>query len=78
MLRLLLREGSESRPAASWAQPSFNITLLTQNAAAPDASNTVTIHEAKIDNLGIEMPEDDFVLKSLNFQALYVTVADEG
>jgi hypothetical protein len=78
MLRLLLGEAANGRPAASWAQPSFNITLLTQNAAAPDVSNTVTIHEAKIDNLGIDMPEDNFVVESLNFQALYVTIADEG
>lgn len=76
MLGLLLGEAADSRPAASWTQPSFNITLLTQNAAEPGVSNTVTIHEAKIDNLGINMPEDDIVLESLNFQALYLTVED--
>jgi hypothetical protein len=78
MLRLLLGEAADSRPAASWAQPSFNITLLAQNAAAPDVNNTVTIHDAKIDSWVGDWPEDDFLMESINFQALYLTVADEG
>jgi hypothetical protein len=78
MLRLLLGEAADARPAASWAQPSFNITLLAQNAAAPDVNNTVTIHDAKIDSWVGDWPEDDFLMESINFQALYLTVADEG
>jgi hypothetical protein len=78
MLRLLLGEAADTRPAASWAQPSFNITLLAQNAAAPDVNNTVTIHDAKIDSWVGDWPEDDFLMESINFQALYLTVADEG
>lgn len=77
MLRLLLGEATDSRPAASWAQPAFNITLLAQNAAAPDVRNTVTLYDVKIDNwIGI-WPEDDFLMESVGFQALYLTVADE-
>lgn len=78
MLRLLLGEAADTRPAASWAQPSFNITLLAQNAAVPDVNNTVTIHDAKIDSWVGDWPEDDFLMESINFQALYLTVADEG
>jgi hypothetical protein len=77
MLRLLLGEAFESRPAASWTQPAFNITLLAQNAAAPDVRNTITIHDAKIDNWVYELPEDDFLMESVGFRALYLTVADE-
>ena len=77
MLRLLLGEAADSRPAASWTQPAFNITLLAQNAAAPDVRNTITIHEAKIDSWVYEVPEDDFLMESASFQALYLTVADE-
>jgi hypothetical protein len=77
MLRLLLGEAADSRPAASWTQPAFNITLLAQNAAAPDVRNTITIHEAKIDSWVYEVPEDDFLMESVSFQALYLTVADE-
>jgi hypothetical protein len=77
MLRLLLGEAADSRPAASWTQPAFNITLLAQNAAAPDVRNTITIHDAKIDSWVYEVPEDDFLMESASFQALYLTVADE-
>src|SRR5215216_7948366 len=45
MLRLLLGEAADGRPAASWTQPAFNITLLAQNAAAPDVRNTLTIYD---------------------------------
>ena len=33
LLKLLLGEAAESRPVASWAQPSFNVTLLVQDPA---------------------------------------------
>jgi hypothetical protein len=77
MLRLLLGEAADSRPAASWTQPAFNITLLAQNAAAPDVRSTVTIYDVKIDNWVGTWPEDDFFMESVGFQALYLTVADE-
>jgi hypothetical protein len=78
MLKLLLGEAAESRPAVSWAQPAFNITLLLENAATPGTRNTVTLHDVKIENWIYNMPEDDFVLESVAFQALYLTVQDEA
>jgi hypothetical protein len=77
MLRLLLGEAADSRPAASWTQPAFNITLLAQNAAAPDVRNTVTLYDVKLENWVGTWPEDDFLMESIGFQALYLTVADE-
>ena len=76
MLKLLLGEASEGRPAASWAQPSFNITLIVENAATPGTNNTLTLHGVKIENWNYNLPEDDFVMEAINFQALYLTVAD--
>jgi hypothetical protein len=78
MLRLLLGEAADGRPAASWAQPSFNITLLVENPAAPGIRNTLTLHDVKLEAWGYGMPEDDFISESVAFQALYATVADEG
>ena len=78
LLKLLLGEAAEARPAASWAQPSFNITLLVENAAAPGVRNTVTLHDVKIDTWVYAMPEDDFLMESVGFQALYLSVADEA
>ena len=78
MLKLLLGEAADSRPAASWAQPAFNITLLVENAATPGVRNTVTLHDVKIDSWVYNLPEDDFLLESVGFQALFLTVQDEG
>jgi len=78
MLKLLLGEAADSRPAASWAQPTFNITLLLKNAATPAVNNNVTLHGVKLNCWNYNMPEDDFVMESVGFQALYMTVADEA
>ncbi|MBV9774800.1 MAG: hypothetical protein JO040_12675 [Gemmatimonadetes bacterium] len=78
MLRLLLGEAADGRPANSWAQPSFNITLLAENPAFPGVRNTLTLNEVKIEGWSYAMPEDDFVMESVSFQALYLTVGDEG
>jgi hypothetical protein len=78
LLKLLLGEAADSRPAASWAQPAFNITLLLANPALPDVRNTLTLYDVKIEGWAYNVPEDDFVLESIDFQALYLTVQDAG
>ena len=78
MVRLLLGEAADGRPAGSWVQPSFNITLLAENPAIPGVRTTMTLHDVKVDGWTYHMPEDDFVMESVNFQALYLTVQDEG
>ncbi|MBI3953226.1 MAG: hypothetical protein HY330_01790 [Chloroflexi bacterium] len=78
MLKLLLGEAADSRPAGSWTQPAFNITLLLGNPAVPGVRNTITLYDCKIDGWVYDVPEDDFVLESVKFQALYLSVQDEG
>jgi hypothetical protein len=78
MLRLLLGEAAAARPAASWVHHGLNISLLLENAAAPGLRNTLTLHEVKIDSWSGVVPEDDFVLEQVGFQALYLSVEDEG
>ncbi len=77
LLKLLLGEAAASRPAASWVQPSFNIALLVDSPSAPGTRNTLTLHKVKIAQWSYGVPEDDFVLESVDFQALYLSVADE-
>ena len=77
LLSLLLGEASAQRPGRSWPQPSFNITLLSQNAAQPGTQSTLTLHGVKLEQWNLTMPEDDFVMEGATFQALYATVADE-
>ena len=78
LLRLLLGEAADGRPKQSWAQPSFNITLLAENAAVPGVKSTLTLHGVKLDQWSYTLPEDDFVMESAAFQALFLTVGDEG
>jgi hypothetical protein len=78
ILRLLLGEAADQRPASSWAQPAFNITILVENPANPGVRSTMTLNDVKIEGWSWAMPEDDFVMESLSYQALYITVGDEG
>ncbi len=78
MLKLLLGEAADQRPARSWAQPAFNITLLVESPAAPGVTSNITLHDVKIDQWVYEMPESDFVMESVGFQALYLTVQDKA
>jgi hypothetical protein len=41
-------------------------------------ANTVVLHGVKINAWNYTMPEDDFVMETVGFQALYLTVEDEG
>lgn len=78
MLKLLLGEAADSRPASSFVQPTFNITLLVENAEVPGIRSTVTLHEVKIGSWVYTIPEDDFLLEEVHFQALYLSVEDEA
>src|SRR3954469_23735232 len=60
MLKLCLGSAADSRPAASWVQPAFNMTVLVQNPALPDARSTITLHDVKIESWAYTMPEEDF------------------
>ena len=78
MLTLLLGEAAGSRPAQSWTQPTFSMTLVASNSAVPGVTSTLTLHDVKIDSWDFHMPEDDFLLESVGFRALFITVGDEG
>jgi len=77
LLKLLLGDAATSRPAASWTQPAFNITLLVENSAVPGVRSTITLHDVKISNWVYDLPEDDVVMESAEFTALFVDIADE-
>jgi hypothetical protein len=78
MLKLCLGEAAESRPAGSWSQPAFNVTLQVSNSAVPDVRSILTLHDVKIENWTLALPEQAFVMESARFQALFVSVQDEG
>jgi hypothetical protein len=50
---------------------------MAENAASPGTKSIVTLHDVKLEQWNLSMPEDDFVLEGADFQALYVSVRDE-
>ncbi|MGD2079291.1 MAG: hypothetical protein PVH18_12965 [Chloroflexota bacterium] len=77
LLRLLLGQGAlVNRVGEPYAQPSFNISILIEDPATPGNTNTLTVHQAKFDDWAYALPEDDFVMESVTFQGMFVTVED--
>jgi hypothetical protein len=78
LLKLMVgEEGANGAvPAGSFVSPTFNLTLLMTNTAFPGNSSTVTVHGVKLDGWSFSMPEDTFVMESVSFKALRVSVVD--
>jgi hypothetical protein len=77
LLKLLLGDAAEARPAGSFVQPSFALTLLMENPAFPGKRSVLTLHGVKFQDWSLIVPEDNFVMEKVGFQALYVTVEDK-
>lgn len=76
MIGLLLGEARGARPAAAWVQPAFNITVRLANGASGSV-NTLTLHDVKLESWFYTLPEDEFVMEQVAFQALFLTIAEE-
>jgi hypothetical protein len=77
LLRLMLGDAAAgSRPAAAFVSPTFNLSLVLENPARPGQRASLTVHGVKIDGWAFAMPEDDFVLESVSFRALWVGAED--
>ena len=78
LLRLLLGKGAlPAREAEPYPQPSFNLMLDVKDPAVPGTSSTLTIHGVKFENWAYDLPEDDFVMESVTFKGLFITVEDK-
>ena len=79
LLRLMLGDAAAgSRPAGAFVSPTFNLSLLLENPARPGQRATLTVHGVKLDGWSFAVPEDDFVLESTSFRALWIGVDDVG
>lgn len=76
LLKLMLGDAAQSRPAASFVSPSFNLSLRLENPSLPGSSSTVTVMGVKLEEWLYELPEDDFAMEKVNFRALWVKVED--
>ncbi|MET0622917.1 MAG: hypothetical protein ABW250_08055 [Pyrinomonadaceae bacterium] len=78
LLRLLLGQGAVvERVNEPYPQPSFNLLLDVTDPAIPETSSTLTIHGVKFENWSYSLPEDDFVMESVTFKGMFITVDDK-
>jgi hypothetical protein len=78
LLRLLLGKGAlTERENEPYPQPSFNLMLLLTDPAVPGTSSTLTVHGVKFENWAYSLPEDDFVMESVTFKGLFITIEDQ-
>jgi hypothetical protein len=76
LLRLLLADGADNRPAGTFASPTFNLTMQLKNPALPAGAATVTVMGVQLEEWNFDMPEDDFVMEQVGFRALWVKLED--
>lgn len=76
LLKLMLGDAADGRPATSFVSPSFNLSLRLENPSLPGTTSTVTVMGVKLEEWNYNLPEDDFVMEKINFRALWVKVED--
>jgi len=76
LLKLMLGDAANSRPAGSFTSPAFNLNLRMENPSLAGNSATVTVMGVKINEWNYDLPEDDFAMEQVSFKALWVKVED--
>ena len=78
MLKVMLGQYAEAEEAAGFKIPSFNMKIILDNLKPPgDEGNSIlTIYGAVFDSWQFRLPEDDFVLERLSFQARRIAIQD--
>jgi hypothetical protein len=76
LLKMFLGDAASSRPAGTFISPTFNLSLRMENPAKSGTSSAVTLYGVKLENWSFDIPEDDFVMEKVGFQALWVGVED--
>jgi hypothetical protein len=76
LLKLMLGEAADNRPAGTFISPSFNLSLRLENPSLPGNTTTVTVMGVKFEDWFYDLPEDEFVMEEVHFRALWVKVED--
>lgn len=77
LLKLLLGEGAKSpAPTSGIVQPSFNLVLNLKNPALPDNTSKLVLFGVKFDSWNFTLPEDEFVMESVSFRAMRMSVEE--
>jgi hypothetical protein len=78
LLRLMLGDAADNRPAGTFVSPTFNLSLQLVNPNIPDTSAAVTVMGVQINEWSYELPEDDFVMEQVSFRALWIKSEEKG
>jgi len=78
LLKLMLGDAADARPAGSFVSPSFNLSIRLENPAVAGLTSTVTIMGVKLEEWVYELPEDDFAMEKASFRALWLKVEDKS
>lgn len=78
LLRLMLGDAADNRPAGSFVSPSFNLSLQLLNPNLPDSSATVTVMGVQLNEWSYSLPEDSFVMEQVSFRALWIKTEEKG
>lgn len=77
LLKLMLADAADNRPAGTFVAPTFNLTLQHRNPAMPDgAAASVTVMGVQLEEWNYQLPEDDFVMEHVNFRAMWIKLED--
>lgn len=76
LLKLMLGDAANSRPAGTFVSPSFNLSIRLENPSVPGLTSTVTVMGVKLEEWFYDLPEDDFAVERASFRALWLKVDD--
>jgi hypothetical protein len=78
LLKLMLGDAADSRPAGTFVSPSFNLSIRLENPSVAGLSSTVTVMGVKLEEWSYDLPEDDFAMEKASFRALWLKVEDQS
>jgi hypothetical protein len=76
LLKLMLGDAADSRPAGTFVSPAFNLSIRLENPAVPGLTSTVTVMGVRLEEWFYDLPEDDFAVEKASFRALWLKVED--
>jgi hypothetical protein len=77
LLKLMLGDAADSRPAGTFVSPSFNLAIRLENPSVQGLTATVSVMGVKLNEWNYDLPEDDFAMERVGFRALWVKVEDK-
>ena len=78
LLKLMLGDAADSRPAGTFVSPSFTLIVRLENPSLPGVTSSVTVMGVKMEEWNYNLPDDYFALETVNFLALWVKVEDQS